>query len=1417
MDLQWASRHFGYRWHRIRADTVACLGLGCDTDVEHGHWRSHVKKFHVRREALLWSQVPSETYHGDCHGQRMWIPMFCRAEELSAQPELSCGIARVDMPSAADFGQLLQDLMLASNGQPLVLSIRVPVLRLAFRNPPPPDLIDVVRCFKYRALVDSVDIGADTTLVISTTGVISGLSLDIPLVGRASVSVMRSTGHHMELDHIGSVMSAEDLRNAVCEWAKQVVGHPEEWDVINVGSLSTATVRNSMGLSAQICEVASFCANDHASRFVSLEDIAVQRKVNVSPASVTCAFCRGLRGAGICGAVDCMQNCGLRLICQRCAELVEGSPYFSSSDSGQAASDEVAGFSALAETNFEAALRMYNDECRAAVISVRLCTHTKLREYEEDPGAWEEEMLSVVCRVTGLNSRLVVKASIDKTAIFGETTMSISVLLLDPVLMGNLLAKEAAWHRMSILAAIDKAIVAAPAPAPAFSKSEFHTALIRALFHATPPPEEAFSADEGDCALSHATSRSGTASGPGSPVVEELVATTIGARSKEMQGPGEAHSDQAEIAPMSASSAHSEDEWDDAEGQVAPSNDAVRAIGELRNVLGVDMMGVTAALAYQRLLDFGRRSRTENIESLIAEDGHLAEIEMHKKYSTRAGFAARLVDWRSIRPPAGVLCLAKDTDLGELRRVDMQKTLTELAAADDREGIQRLLPSLTPYMPLQCPAFRVALSAGHLGLARWLIESNLFAPDQPCEDDSHPIHLAVVLSRALERSVGLLIGLRANVQAENGDGEAPLSLLLQRGSATSSTLSTLNLLLTAKADPNKHGCEGHPVAMCIRKFLTPAVQRAPKPDPPPWDRPSRWVSCAAAFEQSKTTTKQEEARAVDRLVQSDGDFCLAAIQMLVEYGAETSVQETRSGWSIMHIVTGLGDKHLVRRYMASADSKLSDVGGLTPLHVACYSRDLDLAEMLAARLEDGTRGTLEGEASPKRARRRSAVVVDLGRVPTPLEVALSRGAADIALVLLRTGAKVAPLASRAVKYALRIWEEEHQRRAPVLDALLDRKAHVGATEHGFVLQEILALRSESAATFAVRVINSEACDETVLYSAAGKAGWSALHTAIASRHLDAASALIRRKADPNFEARVSPAETPLRLAAMSTDRTFAVQMCRRLLAARAEVQGTNSAECSALHGAAGARNVDVIRLLLAGDADANAVDSRGWTPLQVAVAMECFEAVEVILPVTSAVHVGVVQHFVRRQGKTVPGLRQLVGEATGTLVPPRYVGSRPATASTESGFWGLRRGQPQLQVEVSTLSTGISPAPRPRSPHLSIVALTPRQPESASARVPRRHSARGQRSQPGHASAFVSAQPPGTTATVRPKVLHVTPLAAARDRLLTPDSQSLSKMSAGSVPETTRTASVSGRPHARFRPRVTSEIDAPRLRLGFSD
>lgn len=73
-----------------------------------------------------------------------------------------------------------------------------------------------------------------------------------------------------------------------------------------------------------------------------------------------------------------------------------------------------------------------------------------------------------------------------------------------------------------------------------------------------------------------------------------------------------------------------------------------------------------------------------------------------------------------------------------------------------------------------------------------------------------------------------------------------------------------------------------------------------------------------------------------------------------------------------------------------------------------------------------------------------------------------------------------------------------------------------------------------------------------------------------------------------------------------------VEICRKLIAAGADINKTTDKGLSALHGAVGNENVDLCRLLLESGADPSLKDHRGFTPLDIAKRRNSEECIELL-------------------------------------------------------------------------------------------------------------------------------------------------------------------------------------------------------------
>lgn len=188
--------------------------------------------------------------------------------------------------------------------------------------------------------------------------------------------------------------------------------------------------------------------------------------------------------------------------------------------------------------------------------------------------------------------------------------------------------------------------------------------------------------------------------------------------------------------------------------------------------------------------------------------------------------------------------------------------------------------------------------------------------------------------------------------------------------------------------------------------------------------------------------------------------------------------------------------------------------------------------------------------------------------------------------------------------------------ARMLDA--DR-SHLGATDergtpalllayyhgHPAVAEAMLAHRPELGLYEAAAVGDAGRIREIVATNGAPEVdayasdGFTALGLAAFFKRADAVRVLLERGADPHLASRPS-GFTPLHSAVATDAATASKDIVRMLLAANADPNARSASGGTPLHTVAFTGNVELTRLLLAAGGDATVKDGKGLTPLDIA-------------------------------------------------------------------------------------------------------------------------------------------------------------------------------------------------------------------------
>ena len=222
---------------------------------------------------------------------------------------------------------------------------------------------------------------------------------------------------------------------------------------------------------------------------------------------------------------------------------------------------------------------------------------------------------------------------------------------------------------------------------------------------------------------------------------------------------------------------------------------------------------------------------------------------------------------------------------------------------------------------------------------------------------------------------------------------------------------------------------------------------------------------------------------------------------------------------------------------------------------------------------------------------------------TPLMQAAAFGSAEAVRTLIAAGADVRAAGSAGFT-ALHLAADDLAKTRMLLDAGVDVNAasQLGRTP-------LIAAAASSQSAEVVRLLLARGAN----MNAADNSGVTALNAAANADNREAAELLLERGADPNAQARLPQAATPLMGAAINGNAALVASLLARKANVAVVSERTGAivkngpvrfGSVTALHLAATGGNPQVVESLLKAGAPVNAADTRGMTPLVFAVATD---------------------------------------------------------------------------------------------------------------------------------------------------------------------------------------------------------------------
>jgi ankyrin repeat protein len=347
---------------------------------------------------------------------------------------------------------------------------------------------------------------------------------------------------------------------------------------------------------------------------------------------------------------------------------------------------------------------------------------------------------------------------------------------------------------------------------------------------------------------------------------------------------------------------------------------------------------------------------------------------------------------------------------------------------------------------------------------------------------------------------------------------------------------------------------------------------------------------------------------------------LSKVQALLKAHPELISSKDAGGDTPLHnAVAGKAGKAVVEFLLASnADVSAKDNNGWTPLRFAAFNGDESMAELLLAHKAEVDAKDNNGETTllmtalvgtPKMAECLLANKADVntrdaaGR--TPLHYAALGGRPEMVQVLLAHGADVNATDMKG-KTPMALIKSTNKSLAKSMAKSMTKTP--GQKEAKALLRE--AESSQPHTTAQTEVHEAAALPPQSAVAPSPSSGEAEIHKAAMEKDFKKIRALL--KDNPNLVSSKDPVKgnTPLLTV---INQGGSKELVEFLLASNADANAKNNAGYTPLHFAALGGRPEMVQVLLAHNADVNAKDNEGWTPLQYAAGQGLREIVEVLL------------------------------------------------------------------------------------------------------------------------------------------------------------------------------------------------------------
>ncbi|XP_076044975.1 uncharacterized protein LOC143027554 isoform X2 [Oratosquilla oratoria] len=331
--------------------------------------------------------------------------------------------------------------------------------------------------------------------------------------------------------------------------------------------------------------------------------------------------------------------------------------------------------------------------------------------------------------------------------------------------------------------------------------------------------------------------------------------------------------------------------------------------------------------------------------------------------------------------------------------------------------------------------------------------------------------------------------------------------------------------------------------------------------------------------------------------------CLSVLSYLLAHTARLGLQvDVRDAWhwSALHYTSLEGRKEAALMLLqAGADINIMDPNGVTPLHIAVYKEDIQLARLLLAKGANPKVAVRSRNSNTERGIERSDPVIKFHLGSTLLHWAAGKGYDDLVADLLARGLVVdATDSQHRTPMGVAMWAGH----TSIVNTLLHEKVQLSEED-----KDWHRIGREEVGLCIIRVI-----EETAVcpLDACRTDGFTLLHLSAQLGYPNMLHRILSLKVSPDV--RNNQGETPLFMAIRSNQ----LACVQQLLNAGTRLSIVDNRGGTALHMAAKNGNVTVIDMLLTTseheekELDINKCDNIGYTPVYYAINASRYDIVQ---------------------------------------------------------------------------------------------------------------------------------------------------------------------------------------------------------------